>query len=103
MPNYSVPNGNRMIFFHIPDSVGVTVVRNRPVPLISDVGRAIREAILHPIACERLSKRVRHGQKVAIIVTDITRKLPEDMILPVLLDELQAGGVGRDDITVVVA
>lgn len=103
MPTYAVPNGQRTIDLNVPDDVSVTVVTNRPLPVLPNPEHAIREAILHPVASERLSKRVRRGQKVAIIVTDVTRKLPEDIILPVLLEELEAGGIELDDVTVVVA
>lgn len=103
MPVYAVPNGNRMIDLHLPDEVEVTLVKNKPMPVLPDVERAIREAILHPVGSKRLAHRVRPGQKVAVIVTDVTRKLPEEIILPLLLDELQAGGIGPEDITFVVA
>ncbi len=103
MPRYIVPNGQRRIPLDIPDAVKVTIVKNRPLHVLPDPERAIREAVAHPIASLPLSKKVRRGQKVAVIVTDITRKLPEDLILPVLLEELQAGGVPSADVTIVVA
>ncbi len=103
MPRYSVPNGHRIIPLDIPDDVKITVVKNRPFPVLPDSELAIREAILHPVASPPLSRKVRRGQKAAVIVTDITRKLPEELILPVLLEELQAGGVEPGDITIVVA
>ncbi|MDX9820716.1 MAG: lactate racemase domain-containing protein, partial [Syntrophales bacterium] len=103
MPRYTVPNGQRRIPLDIADTVKVTVVENRLLPVLPDPEGAIREAAAHPIASLPLSKKVRHGQKVAVIVTDITRKLPEELILPVLLEELQAGGVEPGDITIVVA
>jgi nickel-dependent lactate racemase len=46
---------------------------------------------------------VRPGQTVALVVTDITRKLPEETIVPILLKELEAGGISKKDITAVVA
>ncbi|CEP67079.1 Domain of unknown function DUF2088 [Moorella glycerini] len=103
MARYSVPNGKKMVEFEIPDGVDVTVVEARKLPILPDTERAIREAIANPIGCRRLQAMVRPGQKVAIIVTDITRKLPEDIILSVLIEELLAGGIRLDDITVVVA
>ncbi|MBN1104381.1 MAG: nickel-dependent lactate racemase [Deltaproteobacteria bacterium] len=103
MSTYAVPNGSRIVRLNIPDHVDVTVVKNSSLPVLPDPERAVREAILNPIASERLSKKICRGQKVAIIVTDITRKLPEEIILPILLEEIQAGGIDPDDIVVVVA
>ncbi|PKN67124.1 MAG: hypothetical protein CVU57_04025 [Deltaproteobacteria bacterium HGW-Deltaproteobacteria-15] len=103
MPSYAVPNGNRMIDVNLPGDVEVTVVNNKPMPVMPDVKQAVRDAILHPVASKRLSGMVHPGQKAAVIVTDVTRKLPEEIILPLLLEELQAGGIRPEDITFVVA
>jgi nickel-dependent lactate racemase len=46
---------------------------------------------------------VKPGQTVALVVTDITRRLPEEIIVPILLKELEAGGIKKKDITAVVA
>lgn len=103
MARYAVPNGKKMVEFTIPDGVEVTVVEARKLPVLSEVERAVREAVANPVGGRRLQDMVRPGQKVAIIVTDITRKLPEDIILAVLVEELLAGGIRREDIIVVVA
>jgi nickel-dependent lactate racemase len=100
---YAVPNGRRLVEFDIPDWVDVAVVECNELPTVADEERAIREAVWNPIGSVRLSEMVRPGQKAAIVVTDITRKLPEDIIVPILIDELVAGGIRADDITAVVA
>lgn len=103
MAKYSVPNGKRRVEFAIPAGTAVTVIETSPTPILTDVAGAIRDAIEHPIGCPRLRSRVKPGQKVALIVTDITRKLPEDVILPILVAELLAGGIRLEDMTAVVA
>jgi len=70
---------------------------------VSDVRGAVEDALNRPIGTRRLRDLVRPGQTVALVVTDITRKLPEDIILPLLLKELEAGGIRKKDITAVVA
>jgi len=70
---------------------------------ISDVKKAVEKALSRPIGAPRLREMVRPGQKVALVVTDISRKLPEEIILPLLLQELLAGGIAKKDITAVVA
>ncbi|MFZ5631321.1 MAG: nickel-dependent lactate racemase [Bacillota bacterium] len=103
MARYAVFNGKEMAEFDMNESTQAEVIQSRPLPIVRDVDKAIKEAVEDPIGCRRLSQMVRPGQKVAIIVTDITRKLPEDKILPILLAELLAGGIKTCDITVVVA
>jgi nickel-dependent lactate racemase len=100
---FLVPCGRREAELVVPDGVVVELVRSKERAPVPDVRTAIEEALARPIGSPRLSALVRPGQKVALIVTDITRRLPEDLILPALLDELVAGGVREEDVTAVVA
>ncbi len=49
-----------------------------------------------------LSERVDPDDDVAIVVTDITRKAPDDVLLDVLLERLSSRGVAREQVTVVI-
>lgn len=64
---------------------------------------AVKEAILNPIGSKRLKDIVKPGDTVAIVTSDVTRPLPTYRIMPALLDELYAGGVNKEDITLVFA
>jgi len=103
MKNYQIPCGKKSISIQIPDKVPVQWVESRKITPVPDVRRAIEEALYRPIGTPRLRDFVRPGQTVALVVTDITRKLPEEIILPLLLKELVAGGIRKKDITAVVA
>jgi nickel-dependent lactate racemase len=70
---------------------------------VSDVTRAVEDALSRPTGTPRLRELVKLGQTVALVVTDITRQLPEEIILPLLLRELEAGGIKKQDVTAVVA
>ena len=85
MRTYSIPCGKRLIPIQIPDHVPVQWVESRRLEPISDVKRAVEDALDHPIGSKRLRDLVRPGQTVALVVTDITRKLPEEIIVPLLL------------------
>ena len=100
---YSIPCGKRLIPIRVPDHVPVQWVESRRLESIPDVKRAIEDALHRPIASKRLRDLVKPGQTVALVVTDITRKLPEEIIVPILLKELEAGGIPKKDITAVVA
>ncbi|MBM4307621.1 MAG: nickel-dependent lactate racemase, partial [Deltaproteobacteria bacterium] len=103
MKRYPIPCGKKMIHLEIPDHVPMQWVESKPMSPVSDVGKAVEEAMKHPIESPRLREIVKPGQTVAIIVTDITRKLPEEIIIPLLIKELLAGGIKKGDITAVVA
>jgi nickel-dependent lactate racemase len=103
MKEYPIPCGKKTIALQIPDGVPVQWVESRKVNPVPDVKKSVEEALHSPIGTSRLRDLVRPGQTVALVVTDITRKLPEEIILPFLLQELEAGGIKKKDITAVVA
>ena len=65
--------------------------------------KEVRRSLNSPIGSRPLSERVRTGQKIAIITSDITRPVPTHRILPEVLEELNRGGIPDKDITVVFA
>lgn len=58
-------------------------------------------AMQNPIGTMPLSQIVSKGQKVAIMVSDITRPSPTKKMLPHILSELKKGGIEDCDITVI--
>lgn len=103
MKAYPIPCGKKTISLQIPDGVPFQWVASTKIPPVRDVGKAVEEALSRPIGTQKLRNLVKPGQSVALVVTDITRKLPEEIILPRLLGELEAGGIRKKDITAVVA
>jgi nickel-dependent lactate racemase len=102
MKEYPIPCGKKAVTLRIPNEVPVQWVASRRIAPVANVRRAVEEALNHPIGSPRLREIVRRGQTVALVVTDITRKLPEQVILPFLLKELEAGSIKKKDITAVV-
>jgi nickel-dependent lactate racemase len=103
MKTYQIPCGKKIISIKIPEDVPVQQVESQKMVPVPDVTRAVEEALSRPIGTPRLRDLVQPGQTVALVVTDITRKLPEEIILPLLLKELEGGGIRKRDITAVVA
>lgn len=63
----------------------------------------VRRALENPIGSPRLREIVKPGEKIAVVTSDITRPMPTYKVMPALLDELYAGGVRPEDITLVFA
>ena len=63
----------------------------------------VRRALENPIGSPRLKDIVHAGETVAIVTSDVTRPMPTKLVMPALLDELYAGGVCKEDITLVFA
>jgi nickel-dependent lactate racemase len=79
--------------------VSADVLRPRHATGLPDEAAAIRAALASPIGSPALADRVKRGQRVVVAHSDITRATPNERILPVLLAELEAAGVRREDIT----
>jgi nickel-dependent lactate racemase len=103
MKRYQIPCGKNFVSIQIPDNVPVQQVESRRIAPVPDVRRAVEESLNRPIGTSPLHELVKPGQTVALVVTDITRQLPEEIILPLLLRELETGGIRKRDITAVVA
>ncbi|MDO8685927.1 MAG: nickel-dependent lactate racemase [Clostridiales bacterium] len=63
----------------------------------------VRRALCEPIGSKKLKDIVKHGEKIAIITSDITRPMPSQVVLPEILSELSQVGSSPEDITVVFA
>ena len=87
----------------VPERNLIGELHANPVPLgltgEAEVIRALRE----PIGAPLLRDIVHPGEKVAVVTSDITRPMPTAKVMPALLDELYAGGVRPEDITLVFA
>jgi lactate racemase len=68
-----------------------------------DETREVLRALSEPIGTPPLRQIVVPGDSVCIITSDITRPCPSEIILPPLIEELEAAGVCPEDITVVFA
>jgi lactate racemase len=66
----------------------VSVITPRFVAGLPDERAAFEHAVRHPIDCPPLREVVRPGDRVAIVIPDITRPLPTDRLLPWVLEEI---------------
>ena len=89
--------GRQGLELDVPQDADVFLVRETSA--IPDETAAIQEALRYPIGCKPLCEGLRPGMTVAVAHTDITRATPNDRLLPVILAELEAGGIRREDIT----
>ncbi|ATW27256.1 nickel-dependent lactate racemase [Candidatus Formimonas warabiya] len=70
---------------------------------ILNAEKEIVRALENPIGTARLKDIVGQGDRVAVMISDITRPCPSALLLPYVLDELNQGGVPDQDIVVVSA
>ena len=68
------------------------------IPGLPDPDLALRQGMRDPIGLPPLAERVKAGDQIVIIHSDITRPTPNHIIIPPLLAELETAGVARQDI-----
>lgn len=87
----------------VPDDNLLGVLHANPVEPPSSEEAELLRALREPIGTKPLRELLHPGETVAIITSDLTRPMPTHKVMPVLLDELYAAGVRREDITLVFA
>ena len=82
----------------IPSS-NVTVLAPRPERGLPDEAAAFREAVRNPIGSAPMGEIVGAGERLAVVIPDITRALPRERLLPWLFEELSH--VPPENVTIV--
>lgn len=100
----SLPYGHEQRTIEIPEENLAWIEGPRHASPIPDIPAAVRDAIRNPIGSPTLAELVaRHGKRTLLLIDDSTRSTPQQLILPILLDELNAAGVPDSEISGVIA
>ena len=94
-----VPYGDGVLDVELPACAVRTAAPDGGDPI--DIPAAARAAMADPTG-PALAETVDADDSVAIVVTDVTRATPDDVLLDALLADLDSAGVGREQVTVVI-
>ena len=72
-------------------------------PVVADPAAAIAEALHTPLKSRPLRELAQGKQSVCIVISDITRPVPNKIILPPLLQSLEQAGIEKQNITILIA
>ena len=103
MKKYQLPYGNGFQEVTLPEEKVLYDIHGNKADVLEDITAATLAAVRCPIASQPLQKVVRRGDKVAVIVSDVTRLVRTAEFLPVIISEINAAGVPDEDITIIVA
>ncbi len=81
-----IPYGSTQCSVQLPEHT--TILRSRPAPVLADEHNEFVKALREPIGASPLAALVRPEDRIAIIISDITRPTPNERIIPWLLQEL---------------
>ena len=99
----SLPYGDKELNVNIPESNLLGVYSPEEVPPVRDVREEVRRALEHPIGSARLDALARGKKRVVIVADDNTRLTPAHLIVPPMLDALNAAGVPDSAISLIIA
>jgi nickel-dependent lactate racemase len=87
----------------LPDDRVVGPLAIRAAASLADPAAAVVDALSHPIGSAPLAEIARGRRNACILVCDITRPVPNRLILPPLLRVLEEQGIARRDILILIA
>lgn len=87
----------------LPDGFDYVVLDAKSAGAIADPAAAIEAALDAPLAGPPLSELARGKRSAAISVCDITRPAPNRIVLPPVLKRLEAAGIARAEIVILIA
>ena len=93
--------GEGTVDLKIPESV--RVLEMQPAKPLSDPDGAVRKALTDPIDSPPLRELADGKKDACVVISDITRPVPNRIILPPMLDTLEESGIKREDITILIS
>ena len=91
--------GRQGLEVELPDHADVLLPRQTAA--VADPTSAVEAVLASPMGSPPLRELLRPGDRVAVVISDITRPVPNRVLLPPLLRTLEGAGVARQDIVIV--
>ena len=102
--NYArIAYGNGQLKVNIPAYAEPTIIQKPCLEKITHPEKAIAEALANPIGIERLSAAAVGKNTACILICDITRPVPNHLLLRPIINELISAGLPLEGITVLIA
>ncbi len=95
--------GRQGLDVELPDDINTQVLHLNPVPRLTDPGKQLAEGLLEPMGTPPLAELATGRSDACIVISDITRPVPNELLVGAILQTLEGAGVSRDDILILVA
>ncbi|MBI2478846.1 MAG: nickel-dependent lactate racemase [Planctomycetia bacterium] len=87
----------------LPDWPGLRTLAYKNAPPLPDPDAALRAVLENPTGTAPLAELAKGRRDACIVICDITRPVPNEMMLRPMLTTLEASGIPRDKITILIA
>jgi lactate racemase len=95
--------GRKGLTIDLPNAVRAQVIRKHAMPLLPDPSAAVRHALEKPVGCPSIRELAKGKRNACILMCDITRPVPNELILPPLVESLIRAGIPKENILILVA
>jgi nickel-dependent lactate racemase len=85
------------------DDWAVSVIRKPAMPILTDAAAAVESALCAPVDSTPLLEAARDARSACILICDITRPVPNGLLLPPILRTLLRAGLASESICILVA
>ncbi len=85
------------------EGLELAVIRKPAMPVLPDASGAVRSALARPVGARPLIEEARGRRTACILICDVTRPVPNALLLQPIIRDLLAAGVPAAGITVLVA
>ena len=98
-----LPSGTPGLDVQLPDERVVRTLAYKNLPPLPDPAAELNRVLAEPIGAPPLAELARGRRSACILICDITRPVPNELILAPVLRTIEAAGVPRERITILVA
>ena len=95
--------GKTGLRLEFPDAWDITVIRKRPLPILRDPGITLKAALESPAGGSPLDQLAKRHHNACILICDVTRPVPNGVILPAIIKQLISNDMKQTDISVLLA
>lgn len=95
--------GKKKIALDLPQNINAHLIEKYPMPLVANGSQSILDAFDNPVQSPTLSELAIGKNSCCIAICDITRPVPNGLILPPLIETLIKAGIPRQNIMILVA
>jgi len=95
--------GKTGVAVRLPAKANIQVLQSRPCPAVPNPQEAIRESLVRPIASVPLGELAHGRSSACVVISDITRPVPNAILLPPILAAIESAGIERKAITILIA
>ena len=95
--------GKEGLAIEVPDKNLVKILRMTEKPVIANPGDVTLKKLESPIGSKPLSELAKGKKTACIVICDITRPVPNTIIVPPIIEVLENAGIKSENITILIA